>query len=211
MLCSAGHSQMPYPAKMFFSVTNVPSIAVCATEIRCSCQKENPNFTQELEHNLPHVIWAGMTSDYLIRPYFLDRPVNASSYSAMLGTSLIPQLRLLDDVLLQHDGAHAHFALSMRDVFNEHPGRCICHGSPSPAPLAWPPYSPEVTTPDNWLWSIIKGRVDARQYNEDFHTAVEDAFGTINPKILRRMSQRTWRRIRLCVQHQGTHMDSLDM
>ena len=32
--------------------------------------KENPNFTQELEHNPPHVIWAGMTSDYLIGPYF---------------------------------------------------------------------------------------------------------------------------------------------
>jgi len=31
--------------------------------------KENPNFTQELEHNPPHVmIWAGMTSDYLTGP-----------------------------------------------------------------------------------------------------------------------------------------------
>ena len=42
--------------------------------------KENPNFTQELEHNPPHVlIWAGMTSDYLIGPYFFDGPVNAAS------------------------------------------------------------------------------------------------------------------------------------
>ena len=33
--------------------------------------KANPNFTQELEHNPPHVmIWAGITSDYLIGPYF---------------------------------------------------------------------------------------------------------------------------------------------
>ena len=48
--------------------------------------KENPNFTQELEHNPPHVImWAGVTSDYLIGPYFFDGPVNAS-YSAMLET-----------------------------------------------------------------------------------------------------------------------------
>ena len=35
--------------------------------------KENPNFTQELDNNPPHVmIWAGMTSDYLIGPYFFD-------------------------------------------------------------------------------------------------------------------------------------------
>lgn len=181
--------------------------------------KENPNFTQELEHNPPHVmIWAGMTSDYLIGPYFFDGPVNAASYSAMLETWLIPQLRdrgLLDDVWLQHDGAPAHFALSVRDVLNEHfPGRWIGRGSPtSPAPLPWPPRSPDLTTPDNSLWGIIKGRVAARRYNnnEDLRRAVEDAFRTITPKMLRRMSQRTWRRIRLCVQHQGAHTDSLDM
>ena len=106
--------------------------------------KENPNFTQELEHNPPHVmIWAGMTSGYLIGPYFFDGPVNAASYWAMLETWLIPQLRdrgLLDDVWLQHDGSPAHFALSVRDVLNESfPARWIGRGSPtSPAPLPWP-------------------------------------------------------------------------
>ena len=82
--------------------------------------KENPNFTQELEHNPPHVmIWAGMTSDYLIGPYFFDEPVNAASYSAMLGTWLIPRLRdrgLLDDVWLQHD-VHSHTSLFLCAMF----------------------------------------------------------------------------------------------
>jgi len=67
------------------------------------------------------MIWADMTSDYLIGPYFFDGPVNAASYSAMLETWLIAQLRdrgLHDDVRLQHDGAPAHFALSVRDVLN---------------------------------------------------------------------------------------------
>jgi len=108
---------------------------------------------------------------------------------------------LLDDVWLQHDGAPSHFALSVRDILNERfPGRWIGRGSPtSPAPLPWPPRSPDLTTPDNLLWGIIKGRVAARRYNnEDLHRAVEDAFHTITPKMLRRMSKRTWRRIRLC-------------
>jgi len=145
-----------------------------------------------------------------------DGPVNAASDSSMLETWLIPQLRdrgLLDDVWLQHDGAH--FALSVRDVLNERfPGRLIGRGSTtSPAPLTWPTSSPDLTTPDNSLLGIIKGRVAARRYNnnEDLHRTVEDAFHTIIPKMLRRMSQRTWRRIRLCVQHQGAHTDSLDM
>ena len=72
----------------------------------------------------------------------------------MLETWLIPQLRdrgLLDDVWLQHDGAPAHFTLSVRDILNERfPGRWIGRGSPtSPAPLPWPPRSPDLTTPDN--------------------------------------------------------------
>jgi len=119
------------------------------------------------------MIWAVMTSDYLIGPYFFDGPVNAASYSATLGTWLISQLRdrgLLHDVCLQHDGAAAHFALSVRDVLNEHfPGRWIGRGSPtSPAPLPWSPHSPDLTTPDNSLWSIIKGRVVARRYNNEY-------------------------------------------
>ena len=135
--------------------------------------KENPNFTQELEHNpLRVMMWEGMTSDFLIGPYFFDGPVNAASYSAMLETLLIPQLRdreLLDDVRLHQDGAPAHFALSVRDILNERfPGRWIGRGSPtSPGPLPWPPRSPDLTTPDNSLWGIIKGRVAVRRYNNN--------------------------------------------
>jgi len=82
--------------------------------------KENPNFTQELEHNPRHVMmWAGMASDYLIGPYSFDGPVNAASYSAMLETWLIPQLRdrgLLDDVWLHHD-VHPHTSLFLCAMF----------------------------------------------------------------------------------------------
>ena len=145
-------------------------------------------------------------------------PVNAASNSAMLEMWLIPQLRdrgLLDDVWLQHDGAPAQFALSVRGILNERfPSRWIGRGSPtSPAPLPWPPRSPDLTTPDNSLWDIIKGRVAARPYNnnEDLRRAVEDAFRTINAKMPQRMSQRARGRIRLCVQQQGANTDSLDM
>jgi len=55
--------------------------------------KENPNFTQKLEHNPPHVmIWAGMTLDCLIGAYIFVGLMNVASYSAILETWLIPQL-----------------------------------------------------------------------------------------------------------------------
>jgi hypothetical protein len=90
--------------------------------------KEKPNFPQEMEHYSPHVmIWAGMTSDYLIGPYFFDGPVNAVSYSAMLETWLIPQLRdrgLMGDVWLKHNWAPAHCARCFERTFSR--------------PLDWP-------------------------------------------------------------------------
>jgi hypothetical protein len=86
-------------------------LSQCARQKCGFLAKEIPNYTQELEHNPPHVmIWAGMTPDYLrlIGPYFFDGPVKAASYSAMMETWIIRQLRnrgLLGDVWLQHDGA----------------------------------------------------------------------------------------------------------
>jgi len=219
MPCYAGHilkSRSPLKGSFQWWMCQ---LLQCARQKCCVLVKGDPNFMQELEHNPPHVmIWAGITSDYLIGPYFFDGPVNAASYWATLESWLIPQLRdrgLLDDVWLQHNGAPAHFALSVREILNERfPGRWIGRGSPtSLAPLPWSPHSPDLTTPDNSLWGIIKGRVAARRYNnnEDLRRAVEDSFRTITPKMLRRMSQRTWRRIPLCVQHQGAHTDSLDI
>ena len=62
-----------------------------------------------------------------------------------------------------------------------------------------------------WMWGRIAqlSWMNCRMAT-DLRRAVEDVFRTITPKMLRRMSQRTWRHIRLCVQHQGAHTDPLD-
>ena len=48
--------------------------------------------------------------------------------------------------------------LCVRNILNKHfPGRWIGgSSSASPTPLAWPPRSPDLTTPDNALWGITK-------------------------------------------------------
>jgi hypothetical protein len=101
-----------------------------------------------------------MTVTHLICPYFFDRPINPASYTE---ACLIPQLRdrwLMEVVWLLQDGAPAHFALTMCASLNKHYlGRWIGRGSPSPTPLSWPLCSLHPTTPDNYLWGIIKGQV----------------------------------------------------
>jgi hypothetical protein len=133
--------------------------------------KENPHFMVELEHNPPHVmLWAGMTATHLIGPYFFDGPVNTAFCAEMLEVLLIPQRKdrgLMEDVWLQHDGAPAHFTLTMCDILNEHfPGCWIGCSSPTSPARHYPGHHvvlilPDRTTlcaalsRDKWLRTVV--------------------------------------------------------
>ncbi|PSN42777.1 hypothetical protein C0J52_18130 [Blattella germanica] len=82
------------------------------------------------------------------------------------------------------------------------PNRWIGRGSRDlPAPLPWPPRSPDLTTPDNTLWGVIKEEVRKQQYvNDDqLKNGVRIAFHKITPVMLQKMNTRMWRRINLCM------------
>jgi hypothetical protein len=77
--------------------------------------QENPYFTQELEHNPPHVMTcAGVTSDCVIGPCFFNELMNTASNLAVLETWLELQLRdtgLMDDVAAAQWDTHTYFAV----------------------------------------------------------------------------------------------------
>ena len=56
--------------------------------------EENPHFTLESEHHLPHVMtWAGMTSRHIFGPiFFFDGPVNSVAYDHILRNWLVAPL-----------------------------------------------------------------------------------------------------------------------
>ena len=104
----------------------------------------------------------------------------------MINDWLIPQLRnagIQNNVWFQQDGASAHFALAVRQRLDEVFGnRWISRGSDNhPAPLPWPPRSPDLTTPDNALWGYIKEKVQRQRYvtTDDLQNAVR--FPDSNP------------------------------
>lgn len=180
--------------------------------------KENPHYVEELEHNPPHVmIWAAMNSRHLFGPYFFDGTVNQTTYLDMLRTWFVPQLEelgILNGVWFQQDGAPAHYAISVREYLAEvFRNRWIGRGSALlPAPLAWPPRSPDLSTCDNSLWGFIKECVAQQRYEttNDLKEAVRMAFARISPQMLRTMSHRTWRKIILCHENEGAQTDPLD-
>ena len=71
-----------------------------------SGQKKNPHIFEEIVPNPPHVmVWAGMTAEHLLGPYFFDGPVNENSYLSMIW--LLPQLTvkgIAGTVWFQQDG-----------------------------------------------------------------------------------------------------------
>jgi hypothetical protein len=109
---------------------------------------------------------------------------------------------------------HHHTLPCTRDYLNEtFPGWWIGRGSgASTAPFAWPPRSPDLTTPDSALWGFIRERVGKMQYRttEVLRAAVKEAFTHVTPDYLRKTSARTWRRIQLCYDNEGLHTDVLN-
>ena len=117
---------------------------------------------------------------------------------------------MLNRVWLQQDGAPAHFALPVRALLNaEFPDRWIGRRSNS---FAWPPRSPDLTTPDNSLWGFIKGQVSGIRYEtiDQLKHAIIAAFASVSRNSLQKMAQRTWRRMELCKNNEGQHTDPLD-
>ena len=61
---------------------------------------------------------------------------------------------------LQQDGAPSHFARIVRAFLNDHYGnRWISRGGP----VNWPAYSPDLTSPDFYLWGVLKTAVFEQQ------------------------------------------------
>ena len=181
--------------------------------------KENPHFYDELENNPPHVmIWAALDSRHFFGPFFFDGVVNQLRYLDMLQTWFLPLFRervIEETCWFQQDGAPAHYAITVRECLNEvFSGRWIGRGSPVlPAPLGWPPRSPDLTTYNNSLWGFIKGIVSQSRYNttDELKDVVRQAFRQVTPARLRKMSHRTWRRIILCHENDGAQTDLLDI
>jgi hypothetical protein len=136
-------------------------------------------------------MWAGLIATHMFGPFVFHGSITCQAYHDRLSECLVTQLQqagIKDTVVLQLDGAPPHFNLHMRDYLNEtFPWRWIGRGSEaSPAPFAWPPRSPDLTTPDTAFWGFIKERVSKMWYHrtEVLWAAVEEAFTHMTPDYL---------------------------
>ena len=116
----------------------------------------------------------------------------------------------LDDVersqgYFQQDGATGHTSNESTDqiasVFDD---RIISRN-------LWPPRSPDLTTPDFFLWGHLKDRVYATrpQILNDLKHNITQVIQAIDNRVLQRVASNMERRVDLCLMQDGGHFQQL--
>lgn len=156
-------------------------------------------------------VWCGILNGHLIGPYFFNGNVDIFNFLELLRDHL-PEL--LEDVDLntrlrmwiQLDGAAPHFALIVREFLNEHyHNRWIGRTGPRDFGVRWPPKSPDLTSPDFYLWGYLKNVVYERPVTtrENMMNRIRTACQNIPRIVLLRTVEEFERRIGLCIQQNG--------
>ncbi len=175
---------------------------------------EHPHEILQREVNSPGVmVWAGINYRGIVGPYFFDGTVNSNTYQ-----QLLHELRVtLDederfegrDIILQQDGAPAHFSVEVRNFLNEHFPDWIGRAGR----IAWPPRSPDLTPMDFSIWGIMKNRVYAHPIAnvEDLKHWIEIEFDIINEDVamLSRIIKSIEKRYLKCIEMSGDYFEHL--
>ena len=113
-------------------------------------------------------MWCAIGKNGIFGPYFFEDSdgrrvtVNSERYIGMLRRRFIPAIRRrravdMNTVVFQQDGVPPHWSNRTLEYLRQYfPGdRLISRRTDNP----WPPYSPDLTPPDYFLWGYLKARV----------------------------------------------------
>jgi hypothetical protein len=172
---------------------------------------ENPHIVRELQKNSPKVnVWCAITARKVIGPYFFPDNINGENYLAMLEDFLLEELPLniLQGGFFQQDGAPAHYARAVKNLLNENfTGRWIGRGGP----VEWPPYSPDLTPCDFWLWGQLKDQVYSAPIRtlDELKERITIAINAIPPAMCQKVINSAFKRFQLCAANNGTQVECL--
>ena len=176
--------------------------------------KENPFFWEQIRQHPPTVMaWVAMSARHIIGPFFLTGGITGEKYRQMLQEEFIPAIEergIVNSAHFQQDGAPAHTAHETRNFLNNmFPDRWVGKFGP----VSWPPRSPDLSSCDNALWGILKPRVIAQRPTnvEQLKEAITEKIQEIPQDLLQAINARTFRRMSLCIEHNGVQTDPYDI
>lgn len=159
------------------------------------------------------MVWCGIVNGHFIGPYFFEENVNQHTYLRLIRDELPG---LMEDVDLQtrrrmwfqQDGAAPHFARIVRAFLNEHyNNRWIGREGP----VNWPACSPDLTSPDFYLWGYLKNTVFEQRptTRADMQDRIRRACAAIPRQTLLNTVRHFQRRLILCLQANGRNFEHL--
>jgi hypothetical protein len=117
-------------------------------------------------------------------------------------------LQVLRNAVFQQDGAPAHFSRPVREFLDEtFPGHWIGRGGS----VEWPPYSPDLTPCDFWLWGMLKDQVYSAPLRtiEELKERISVVIQNIPASMCSRVINSTFERFDMCIENNGVQVESL--
>lgn len=176
--------------------------------------ERNPHWIREVQHQGRWTlnVWCGIIGGTIIGPYFFNETLRGNMYLHFLQNELPLLLEDIDletrgQMIFQHDGCPAHFAVPVREYLNRRYRLWIGRGSVFP----WPARSPDLTVLDFYLWGRIKDLVFATQptTKEDMQDRIRNAINSLSTAEIETAVLSTTQRLRLCIQNNGRQFEHL--
>lgn len=175
----------------------------------------NPHWMEEIDHQhrWSVTVWCGILNGNLVGPYFFPGTVDGQIYLHLIRNELPILLENVDintieRMWLQQDGAPAHYHGDVRNFLNEQfENQWIGRNGP----VEWPARSPDLTSPDFYLWGYIKNLVyNNRPDNRaEMEQRIRDACQNIPREVLLNTVNSFRKRIQLCLQQNGGTFEHL--
>lgn len=178
---------------------------------------ENPRVIKQKQlHPIKCTVWCGITAERIMGPYFFEDydgnavTVNGERYRTMIRDFLRPQIQDRPGLWYQQDGATAHTARDTMDLLRQCFGDNIIsrYGN-----VNWPSRSPDLTSPDFFLWGYLKERVyvnkpeTMQELKENIRHEIREL--NRNPEILQSVVRNVLERAQLCEAENGHHLKDI--
>jgi hypothetical protein len=171
----------------------------------------NPSFYAEEPLHSPRVtVWAAIGCQGVIGPVFVDGNITGASYLALLQQQFLPvaqEFPKFNDLVFMQDGAPPHWSRAVRNWLSVTlPNRWMGRGSPN---LPWPPYSPDLTPMDFFLWGWVKHRVFRTPVADlvDLRGRIQQAFIELPMEMVIRSIESYPRRLIRCIDANGRSVE----
>lgn len=177
----------------------------------------NPHVVKQKKHQDKFSInvWIAVLGNYLLGPVELPDRLNGEHYLNLL-QNIVPEL--LEDVDLNtlrnlwflHDGCPAHYnRIVLEFLNNNYRDQWIGRGGP----VAWPARSPDLNPCDFCIWGHLKSEVYSQpiETRNQLWNRIVNASNEFRQRegIFERIRQSLDRRINLCIETNGHHVENL--